>query len=74
MADEQPSERNVIIESNVNVGSASGETTVSGTQVSVCSAREVHVHGDTARPPAFRSVALVGGLAFLGAVLVNIAT
>jgi hypothetical protein len=74
MAEEQPPERNVTIESNVNIGAASGKTTVSGVKVSVGSARDVHVHGDTTLPPSFRSVALVGVLAFLGAVFVNIAT
>jgi hypothetical protein len=73
MADSQPPERNVNIESNVNVGTAN-DSTVSGTKVSVGSARDVHVHGDITPPPSFRSVVLVGVLAFLGAVLVNIAT
>src|SRR5215216_4628973 len=74
MADDEKPERNVTIESNVNVGTASGETTVSGVKVNVGTARDVHVHGDTTQPPSFRSVALVGVLAFLGAVLVNIAS
>src|SRR5215207_8046593 len=74
MADEQPPERDITIQSSVNVGTANDHTAVSGPKVSVGSAREVHVHGDTTPPPSFRSVALVGVLAFLGAVLVNIAT
>jgi len=50
MADEQPPERNVNIESTVNVGTATDQTTVSGTNVSVGSAREVHVHSAPAAP------------------------
>jgi len=73
MADEQPSERDINIQSTVEVGTTSGQTTVSGAKVSVGSAREVHVHGDTAAP-SFRSVVLVGVLAFLSAVLINVAT
>lgn len=74
MADERPSERDINVESTVNVGTANDGSSVGGAKVSVGSAREVHVHGDTTSPPSFRSVALVGVLAFLGAVLVNIAT
>jgi eukaryotic-like serine/threonine-protein kinase len=73
MTDDNTSERNVNIESTVNVGTAN-DSTVSGTQVSVGSARDVHVHGDTTPPSSLRSVALVGVLAFLSAVLINIAT
>ncbi len=74
MADEQPPERDINIQSHINVGTASGQTNVSGLKVSVGSAREVHVQGDTTLPPSFRSVALVSTLAFLGAILINIAT
>lgn len=74
MADEQAPNRDIHIDSTVNVGTANDSTTVSGATVKVASAREVHVHGDAAPPPSFRSVVLVGALAFLGAVLINIAT
>jgi hypothetical protein len=74
MADEQPTERNVHITPTVNVGTASDQTKVSGANVTVQSAGTVNVHGDTAQPPSLRSVVFVGILAFLGAVLVNIAT
>src|SRR5215211_2271759 len=68
--DKQP-EKTVNIQSIVNVGTATDQTTVSGAKVSVGSAREIHVHGDTNPPPSFRGVALVGVLAFLGAVLIT---
>src|SRR6266545_7168853 len=50
MAEEQPPERNVTIQSTVNVGTATDQTSVRGAQVSVQSAREVHVHSAPAAP------------------------
>src|SRR5262245_33890899 len=73
MADENPPEKVVNIQGSANVGSATGQTSATGVKIERLTGN-VHVHGDTAPPPSFRSVALVGVLAFLSAVLVNIAT
>ena len=71
MAEDPQRDRNINIQSTVNVGTANDKTTVSGATVKVDAAREVHVHGESSRPPSFLSVAIVGVLAFLSAVLVN---
>jgi hypothetical protein len=52
-ADKQP-EKTVNIQSSVNVGTATGETAVSGAKVSVGSVQEVHVHGATNPPRLLR--------------------
>jgi hypothetical protein len=74
MADDEQSESNVNIQGSANVNSATGQTSATGVKIERLIARDVHVHADTISPPSFRSVALVGVLAFLGAVLINIAT
>ena len=74
MAEDQQSDRNINIQSTVNVGTANDKTSVSGATVKVDSTSEVHIHNESSPPPSFRSVAIVGVLAFLSAVLVNYAT
>lgn len=71
MADENQPERSVYIEGTVSSQATGSEAT--GVKIERLRARDVHVHRDQAPPPSLRFVALTGVLAFLGAVLINIA-
>src|SRR5690349_4101429 len=74
MADENQPEQNVNIQGTVNPGTQATGSEATGVKIERLTARDVHVHGDTAPPPPFRNVAIVGVLAFLSAILINYAT
>jgi len=74
MADKnQPEKITNIIQPTVNVNKQETGSEANAVKIEQV-AGDVHFHRETTPPPSFRSEALIGVLAFLGAIFINIAT